>query len=126
MITMPRRVRVHAYCMPTDLRRGFEGLSALVRQALHRDPLSGDLFLFVNRNLHRAKVLAFDGTGMWLLAKRLDKGRFACLWRDASRSQLEITASELQLFLEGSQLVGRVKLSPEEIGVKDLAIAIPR
>lgn len=124
MITLPRHVRVHAYAAPADLRKGFEGLSALVRQELGRDPLSGDLFLFANRTRRRAKVLLFDGTGLCVFCKRLDKGIFACLWRDASRRQLALTVSELALFLEGSELVGRVRLSPDEISVKDLAIAI--
>jgi len=126
VITLPRHVRVHAHAAPADLRKGFEGLSALVRLALRRDPLSGDLFLFVNRSRHRAKVLLWDGTGLCIYAKRLERGRFACLWRDGSRTELSLTTSELQLFLEGSALVGRVKLSPDAICEKDLAIALPR
>lgn len=125
MIALSRRVRVFALAEPADLRRGFEGLSALVRQRLGRDPLSGDLFLFVNRSRHRAKVLLWDGTGLCVLAKRLERGRFASLWREPGRHELALTASELQLFLEGSRLVGRVKLSPDEIGEKELAIALP-
>lgn len=125
MITLPRRVRVHAFGSPADLRKGFEGLSAIVRQQLRRDPLSGDLFLFVNRERHRAKVLLWDGTGLCIFAKRLERGRFASLWRDPVHARLELTTSELQLFLEGSALVGRVQLSPDEITQKDLAVAIP-
>jgi transposase len=125
VITLPRRVRVFALAEPADLRKGFEGLSALVRQRLARDPLSGDLFLFVNRGRHRAKVLLWDGTGLCVFAKRLEKGRFASPWREPGRRELALTASELQLFLEGSALVGRVKLSPDEISEKDLAIALP-
>ena len=125
MITGSRRVRVHAHAAPADLRKGYEGLSALVRQELGADPLSGDLFLFVNRNRDRAKVLLWDGTGLCIYMKRLEKGRFACLWREPARLSLSLTSSELQLFLEGSELVGRVKLSPDEIGGKDLEIAIP-
>lgn len=126
MITLPRHVRVHAYAAPADLRRGYEGLSALVRQDLGRDPLSGDLFLFVNRTRRRAKVLFFDGTGLCVFCKRLDKGIFASLWRDSSRRCLALTVTELALFIEGSELVGRVKLSPEEITEKDLAITLRR
>lgn len=126
MITLPRHVRVHALAAPADLRKGFEGLSGLVRNELRRDPLSGDLFLFVNRERHRAKVLLWDGTGLCVFAKRLERGRFACLWRDPEGRQLSLTTSELQLFLEGSTLVGRVKLSPDEICDEDLALAIPR
>ena len=124
MITIPRHVRVHAYAAPADLRKGYEGLSALVRQELGRNPLSGDLYLFANRTRRRAKVLLFDGTGLCLYCKRLDKGIFACLWRDPSRRHLSLTVSELALFLEGSALVGRVQLSPDEIGEKDLALTI--
>jgi transposase len=126
VITLPRRTRVFALAEPADLRKGFEGLSALVRQKLGRDPLSGHLFLFVNRTRHRAKVLLWDGTGLCVYAKRLEKGRFACPWREPDRAELTLTMSELQLFLEGSELVGRIKLSPDEIGEEDLAVALPR
>ena len=126
MITLPRHVRVFALARPSDLRKGFEGLSALVRQQLSRDPLSGDLFLFVNRTRRRAKVLLWDGTGLCVYSKRLEKGRFAAPWRDPARHELRLTTTELQLFLEGSELVGRMRLSPEEISDKDLAVALPR
>ena len=126
MITLPRHVRVHAYAAPADMRKGYEGLSVLVRDELGRDPLSGDLFLFTNRTRRRAKVLLFDGTGLCLYCTRLDKGIFAKLWRDETRHEIALTVSELTLFLEGSALVGRVKLSPDEITRKDLAIAIAK
>ena len=126
MIGTTRRVRVHAFGAPVDMRKGFEGLAALVRNQLGADPLSGELFLFANRSMNRAKVLLWDGTGLCLYCKRLEKGRFACLWREKGRRSLVLTTSELQLFLEGSALVGRMKLSPEAIGENDLAIAMPR
>lgn len=126
MIGTTRRVRVHAFRAPVDMRKGFEGLAALVRNDLGADPLSGELFLFANRNRNRAKVLLWDGTGLCLYCKRLEKGRFACLWREGQVENLVLTTSELQLFLEGSSLIGRMKLSPDPIDEKDLAIAIPR
>ena len=73
--------RVYACVAPVDMRKGYDGLSAIVREGLDRDPLSGDLYLFVSRNRIRAKVLLWDGTGLCVYAKRLEKGRFACLWR---------------------------------------------
>lgn len=79
-----------------------------------RDELSGDLYLFVSRNRRRAKVLLWDGTGLCVYAKRLESGRFASLWGQKGASQVRLTVSELQLFLEGSKLVGRVALSPPE------------
>ena len=91
---------------------GFDGLSALVAEGLGRDPLSGDLYVFTNRPRTRAKVLMWDGTGLCVYAKRLEQGRFAALWRDDEAATLTLTVSELQLFLEGSALVGRLALSP--------------
>ena len=93
-----------------DMRKGFDGLFAMVQRDLRRDPLSGDLFLFVNRTRKRAKVLLWDGTGLCIYAKRLEKGSFACLWREGAG--LDLTVTELQLFLEGAAAVGRVALSP--------------
>jgi transposase len=125
VIGSTRQVAVWAYGGPADLRKGFDGLSALVTQGLGQDPLSGDCYLFVNATRKRAKVLLWDGTGLCIYAKRLEQGRFACLWRDATARVVRLTISELQLFLEGSTLVGRVALSPAPFIVgamqKDLA-----
>lgn len=77
-----------------------------------RDVLSGELFVFVGRNRRRAKVLFFDGTGLCLYHKRLETGRFACLWRDPATAALALSASELALFLEGCALIGKTPLSP--------------
>ncbi len=114
MIGSTRAVHVFAYTAPADMRRGFDGLSALVTQGLKRDPLSGDVYLFVSRNRQRAKALLWDGTGLCLYAKRLERGRFASFWdrRSGTPEALPLTLSELSLFLEGSRLVGQVPLSP--------------
>jgi len=113
VIGSTRQVAVFAYAAPVDMRKGFDGLSALVTQGLGRDPLAGDFYVFTNRTRRRAKVLLWDGTGLCIYAKRLEQGRFACLWRDSSTSTpLQLTMSELQLFLEGSTFVGRTPLSP--------------
>jgi len=122
VIGASRQLRVLACTTPVDMRKGFEGLSALVRQVLHRDPLSGELYLFTNRTRKRAKVLLWDGTGLCLYAKRLEKGRFADLARRGTGASLVLTATELQLFLEGSDLIGRRALSPSILGEKDLVI----
>jgi transposase len=119
MIGSTRQVAVWAYGAPADLRKGFDGLSALVRQGLGQDPLSGDGYLFVNATRKRAKVLLWDGTGLCIYAKRLERGRFACLWRDATAAVVRLTMSELQLFLEGSALVGRITLSPTPFVIED-------
>ena len=124
MIGVSSHVRVFAYGQPADLRRGFEGLSAMVRNEIGRDPIDGALYLFVNRRRTRAKVLHFDGTGLWVYAKRLERGRFAALWRDKEAGALELTTTELSLYVEGSEVVGRIALSPPKITRADLAIAI--
>jgi transposase len=107
-----RRVTVYAYGVPTDMRKGFDGLGALVSQRLGRDPLNGDVYLFLSRDRVRAKVLHFDGTGLCIYAKRLERGRFASLWRTEDEDPLRLTVSELDLFLDGSTAVGRVALTP--------------
>lgn len=122
MIGSTRNLHVFAYSSPADLRKGFDGLYGIVRSELQRDPLDGDCFLFVNRARSRAKVLLWDGTGLCIYMKRLEQGRFACLWeKGQSETSVELTMSELALFLEGSQKVGRISLSPSEI--KPFALA---
>jgi transposase len=118
-----RAVRVFAYPEPVDLRKGYDGLYGLVKQGLKRDPLSGELFLFCNRRRSGCKVLVWDGTGLCVFQKRLERGRFASLFRDDARA-IELTGSELALFIEGCELVGRRKLSPGI--VKPIALADQR
>jgi transposase len=115
-----RSVRVFAYPQPADLRKGYNGLYGLVQSGLGRDPLSGDLFLFVNRRRSGCKVLVWDGTGLCIFQKRLERGRFASLWRDDGKT-LRLTPSELALFIEGCALVGRRALSPAAVRPMPLA-----
>lgn len=123
MIGSSRRLRVFAYGRPVDMRRGFDGLHALVTNALKREVLDGELFLFVGRTRRRAKVLFWDGTGLVVYAKRLEKGRFTAPWVVAGdgAEPLELTVAELALFLEGSAWAGRVPLSPPPFVVGPLA-----
>ena len=122
MIGALGRVKVYAYCEAVDMRKGFEGLAALVREQMGRDPLSGTLFLFANRRRNRAKILHFDGTGMCVLAKRLEKERFVALWMLAARPTIPLTRPELELFLQGSHLIGRFRVAPTELTDKDLVV----
>jgi transposase len=68
--------RIYLAAGVTDMRKGFEGLYGLVRDRLVCEPLSGHLFLFCNGHRNRLKVLVWDGSGLWVCAKRLEKGRF--------------------------------------------------
>lgn len=86
---------------PVDMRKGFDGLFGLVRDRLHQDPLSGHLFLFSNRDRTRLKVLVWDGSGLWVCAKRLEKGRFR--WPQVSEGTCCVTmrGEELAMLLNG-------------------------
>ena len=126
MIGSSRQVTVYAYGEPVDMRKSSNTLSALVVQGLKRDLLSGAAFLFVNKNRKRAKVLYFDGTGLCVLAKRMEKGRFAAVYERARGLSVTMTLSELSLFIEGSELVGKRTLSPSLMTVNDLMPRFPR
>lgn len=121
MIGSTRSIRVFAYAQPADLRRSYDGLFAIATETMKHDVLAGDLFLFVNRRRNRAKVLLFDGTGLCIYMKRMEKGRFAAPWR-RSTTQFEMTTSELSLFLEGALLLETISLSPMRITEQDLAV----
>lgn len=116
-----RRVTVYASARPTDRRKGFDGLCALVTQGRQHNPLSGDVYLFVSRDRVRAEVLHWDGTGLCVFAKRLERGGFVAVWRDDTEVPVTLTVSALQLLLDGSTLVGRVALAPPALTQFSLA-----
>lgn len=107
MIGGTRQLTVWACAEPTDMRKGFDGLFAMVKASLERDPLAGDLFLFVAKNRRQAKVLYWDGTGLCIFAKRLERGRFGAPWMGERERPWQLTTSELALFLDGSTLVAK-------------------
>ena len=121
MIGSTRSVRVFAYRKPVDMRRGFDGLYALVLEELGRDPLNGDIFVFVSKDRRRAKALMWDGTGLCLFSKRLEVGRFVRLTDPAPGTELQMTVTELQLLLEGSHAIGKTALSPAILDTSCLA-----
>ena len=93
------QIRVQVYGQPCDMRKSFDGLSGLVRQALQQDPSSGSLFVFINRRGTQIKVLYFDRSGFCVWAKRLERGRFVSDWRQVSTCSMDWTG--LKLLLEG-------------------------
>jgi transposase len=115
MIGTTRNVRVFACAAPTDLRAGYDGLFALARDVLQHDPLSGHAFLFVSRSRKRCKVLLYDGTGLCIFMKRIERGRFVAPWSRGAGNVIEMTMSELALFIEGSKAVLRTPLSPHVV-----------
>jgi transposase len=120
VIGLSRALTVFAYTEPVDMRKSFNTLSALVEEQMKRSVLAGDLFLFVSADRKRAKVLYFDGTGLCLLAKRLERGQFAPVWKRKKAGGTEMTLSELALFIEGSETVGRLPMSPPLLQRSDL------
>ncbi len=112
MIGPTRAVPIYACRTPVDMRKQYDSLAAIVIESMKKDPHDGALYLFVGRDRRRAKVLFFDGTGVCVFSKRLEKGRFAAPWSNDATAPLTMTASELSLFLEGSELIGKVALSP--------------
>ena len=90
----------------TDMRKGFEGLYGLVRDRLALEPLSGHVFLFSNAQRNRLKLLFWDGSGLWVCAKRLEKGRFRWPSAESGQTKMVLTPEELALLLGGIDLAG--------------------
>lgn len=90
----------------TDMRKGFEGLYGLVRDRLQLEPLSGHVFLFSNAQRNRLKLLFWDGSGLWVCAKRLEKGRFRWPAADSGQHKVVLSHEELALLLGGIELAG--------------------
>lgn len=95
--------RVFVFDTEIDMRKGVESLSHLVRESMRRNVMEGDVFLFLGKNPRRAKVLLFDGTGLILILKRLEKGRFQRLVEIESRG-LELSLEELRLIFYGTRI----------------------
>ena len=99
MFALTPRLRFFLSCEPTDMRKGFDGLAGVVRNYLQSDPLSGDVFVFVNRSRTQVRLLFFDGDGFVMIAKRLERGTFAMT--PSSTASRALKRDELVLMLEG-------------------------
>lgn len=99
MISIPHGVRVYLAAGRTDMRKGMNGLSMLVQDVLRKDPFSGHLFVFRGRRGDLLKILAWDGQGFCLFAKRLERGRF--IWPSLETGVVSLSAAQLSMLLEG-------------------------
>jgi transposase len=99
MIELPAGARIWIAAGVTDMRRGFTGVSAQVQTALEQEPLSGHVFIFRGRRGDLVKLLWFDGDGLCLFAKRLERGRF--IWPKAESGTVSLTRAQLSMLLEG-------------------------
>lgn len=106
-----RKVKIFISKEPTDMRGSYDTLASKTKDILKKDPFSGHLFVFVNRNRTSCKCLYYDGTGFVIIAKRLDKGRFS-KFNPFYRRELIFTQAEFALFFEGAQLNKRFIESP--------------
>lgn len=101
MIPFGPATRIFLAPGPTDMRRSFDGLAEVVRQHLGDDPLSGHLFVFTNRRRNRLKILVWDGSGLWVCAKRLEEGTFRWPTPQPGQTRVRLSAEELALLLGG-------------------------
>ena len=99
MIALPAGARIWIAAGITDMRKGFNGLAALVQETLAANPFSGQMFVFRGRRGDLVKLLWFDGDGLCLLAKRLERGRF--VWPQATNGSVSLTPAQLSMLLEG-------------------------
>lgn len=106
MIALPPQIRVFLYRLPTDMRKSFHGLVALTESALKQDPLSGSLFVFLNRRRDRIKVLYWGQTGFCIWYQQLQQGTYQLPTEEAldARETIEVTRSQLSLILDGIDL----------------------
>ena len=104
MFSVGPATRIYLAAGATDMRKGFEGLYGLVRDRLMCDPLSGHVFLFSNGQRNRLKLLFWDGSGLWVCAKRLEKGRFRWPAAAGEETKMVLSHEELALLLGGIDL----------------------
>jgi len=104
MLAFPAAIRIYVALAPVDMRKHFNGLWAAVVEQLQEDPKSGSVFVFINRDRTRLKLLYWDGTGVWVLAKRLEQGRFSWPAAADKRAKLALTPEALALLVGGVEL----------------------
>ena len=102
MLSLPSTVRIYLCSQPADMRRAFDGLAAMTQQVIGQNPLSGHLFVFVNRRRDRLKILYWDRDGYALWAKRLERGTFR--FPEPKGNSLEVTPAEMAAILDGIDL----------------------
>jgi transposase len=101
MMIVPAGVRVHVALGHTDMRKGLDGLAMLVQKLLEKDPFSGHMFVFRGRKANLIKILFWDGNGLCLFSKRVERGRF--VWPSTSEkgSTVTLTSAQLSMLIEG-------------------------
>lgn len=117
MIALNRRTKIFVSKEPTDMRASYDSLFSKVKSVLNQDPHSGHLFLFINSGRTSCKCLYYDGTGLVIISKRMDKGTFSKI-NPMFRGEIILTEAEFGLFFEGANLEKRFIESPPERVIK--------
>lgn len=107
MLTLPASVQIWLATEPVDLRKGFDGLSAIVRHQWQKDLFAGHLFVFLGKRLDRCKILLWDRGGLVIYYKRLERGRFRITRPASDATHVSMDATELAMLLDGID-IGRV------------------
>ncbi len=107
MLSLSPATRVFVAVAPVDGRKSFNGLHVLVKEVLLQDPTSGHLFVFTNKSRNRLKILFWDGSGLVLYTKRLERGTFA--WTPGEGTSRSLRPEELQLLIHGVEGVPRAR-----------------
>jgi transposase len=107
MLGLPPSVRIHFATALVDMRKGIDGLRAVVEGALKKDPLDGHLFVFVGKSKDKVKILLWDGNGFVLYMKRLERGRFQLPSVNARTLHVEMEPAQLAMLLDGIDLNAR-------------------
>jgi transposase len=105
-VIFTRGLRVCLAAGPADLRRSFEGLALLVKEALKEDERSSQIFVFTNKRRDRIRLLYWDGTGLWLMTKRLEQGTFAWPQVPDGAAKIQLRSEALEMLLSGIDLKG--------------------
>jgi len=114
MIALNRRTKIYVSKEPTDMRNSYDGLFQMAKNVLRKDPFSGHIFLYVSKRRTSCKCLYYDGTGLVIVSKRLEKGLFSKI-NPLYRREIVLTQAEFNLFFEGANLEKRFVESPVEI-----------
>jgi transposase len=104
MLALSPSATIYFCTKPTDMRKGFDGLLALIKDHLHQDPFAGGLYAFVNRRKDRLKLLAWEGDGLAIYYRRLEQGSYQCPAADGSKPSVVLSATDLSLILSGIDL----------------------
>lgn len=120
MFSVGRSQRCFFYARNADMRKGFDGLCGLVRNEFLQDPLSGDVFIFLNLRRDRIKLLQWQGDGFAILSKRLEKGTYELPSAGAQKATIEITSQQLLLIMEGIPLLSKKRVRYEHNFVGNL------